>query len=248
MIASLFQLDVYVPANQAMPGFLDPWVWLESPWLARGLLVLLVAFGVFTAVFALRWALHRRHRYRGAFDAKILQVKVPKELRKEDTAQEKSQQQLQELIGKMETVFATIGSMKPQSGFMAWWRGRDDHLSLEIVIDQEKINFFIVTPSKWQAFVEEQVHAQYPFASIDEAPDYNIFTPTGVALASYVVLRRPSAFALKTYRKLEADPMNALTNALAKVESGDGAAIQILTRPIENGWRKYGVKIASQMQ
>lgn len=246
---SLFQLDILTldPSSSTM-AFPDPVQWLSSVWMMRIGIGLVSLFGLWLGVQALRWWLHRRAKHRGAFEAKILLIKVPKELRKEDAAQDKSQQQLQELIARMENVFATFGSLKPQEGIGAWLSGRSDHVSCEIVIDQEKILFYVVTPQKWQAFFEEQIHAQFPFASIDEANDYNIFSPTGVILATHLVLRRSSAFALKTYKKLDSDPMNTLTNALAKVEAGDGACIQLLMRPVDGGWRKYGVRIASQMQ
>lgn len=246
---SLFQLDILTldPSSSTM-AFPDPAQWLSSVWMMWIGIGLVSLFGLWLGVQALRWWLHRRAKHRGAFEAKILLIKVPKELRKEDAAQDKSQQQLQELIARMENVFATFGSLKPQEGLGAWLSGRSDHVSCEIVIDQEKILFYVVTPQKWQAFFEEQIHAQFPFASIDEANDYNIFSPTGVILATHLVLRRSSAFALKTYKKLDSDPMNTLTNALAKVEAGDGACIQLLMRPVDGGWRKYGVRIASQMQ
>ncbi|MBP9747447.1 type IV secretion system DNA-binding domain-containing protein [Patescibacteria group bacterium] len=246
---SLFQLDILTldPSSSTM-AFPDPAQWLSSVWMMWIGIGLVSLFGLWLGVQALHWWLHRRAKHRGAFEAKILLIKVPKELRKEDAAQDKSQQQLQELIARMENVFATFGSLKPQEGLGAWLSGRSDHVSCEIVIDQEKILFYVVTPQKWQAFFEEQIHAQFPFASIDEANDYNIFSPTGVILATHLVLRRSSAFALKTYKKLDSDPMNTLTNALAKVEAGDGACIQLLMRPVDGGWRKYGVRIASQMQ
>lgn len=246
MFLPLFQLDIYVPASNQTP-FPDPAVWLSSPWVPRMLLVLLIGFGVFVVIHALRWIRHHRRRYHGTFDSKILLVKVPKELRKEDTNQDKSQQQIQELIGRMESVFANLGSMKPQAGLKHWWNGRTDHLSFEIVMDQDKIAFYVTMPAKIQAFVEEQIHAQYPYASIEEVPDYNIFSPTGIALATYLVLRRSSAFALRSYRKMETDPMNSLTNALAKIEEGDGATIQVMIRPAQESWRKYGVHIAREM-
>lgn len=246
MLFSLFQLDIYVPAAQESP-FPDPSVWLDSPWLPRVLFVAMAVFATIVMVHALRWIRHHRKQYLGAFDSKILLVKVPKELRKEDTNQDKSQQQIQELIGRMETVFANLGSTKPQSGFRAWWNGRTDHVSFEIVLDRDRIAFYVTTPAKIQAFVEEQIHSQYPYASIEEVPDYNIFSPKGVSLATYLVLRRSSAFALRSYRKMETDPMNALTNALAKIEEGDGATIQLMIRPAHDSWRSYGLHIAREM-
>lgn len=240
----LFQLDLYLPTDGSLP---DPSIFLSSPWVARTLIGLMVFIAATILLYTARWLVRRRKQFLGSFGSKALLVKVPKELRKDDNAQDKSQQQLQELIGRMETVFATFGSLKPQSGFKAWFIGRSDQVAFEIVLQQDKILFYVVTPKKWQSFLEEQIHSQYPFASIEETTDYNIFSPTGFTVASYLILRRPSAFALKTYRKLEADPMNSLTNTLAKIDDGDGASIQFLLRPTDGEWRKNGVRIAREM-
>lgn len=244
MIFPLLQVDIFFPTDSALPSPTD---FLSSPWVARVLIAVLVFVAATILLFLARWIIRSRKQYLGSFGSKVLLVKVPKELKKEDTNMEKTQQQVLELIARMETVFATFGSFNPQKGFKAWFVGRSDQVAFEIVLQQEKILFYVVTPPKWQNFLEEQIHSQYPFASIEEVTDYNIFSPIGVTLASYLVLRRSSCFPLKTYRKLEADPMNSLTNALAKLEEGDGASIQFLVRPVDKDWRKMGIRIAREM-
>ncbi len=210
----------------------------------------LVGFGLFLAFAAIimRRILRWRGRVHQAFGMTILRIRVPKELRKEDATQEKTQQQILELIGHMETVFATIGGLKAQHGILHWLFGRTDAMAFEMVIHDDKISFFAAVPNKMRAFTEEQIHAQYPNAQIDDAQDYNLFRPTGVILGSYLTFRRPHYFGIKTYRKLETDSMNSLTNALAKFEAGDGAAIQYIIRSAKPSWRHEGLSIAKQMQ
>jgi len=196
----------------------------------------------------LRSQLIRRNMFGRSFKQIVLLVRVPKELKKEDANAEKSNQQIQELIGAMETVFSTLGSLKAQKGFGAWLFGRDDAFAFEMVAHQDKVSFYVSVPNTHQAFIEEQIHAQYPHAEIEEASDYNIFRPTGVIAGSYLALRRQHYFPIKSYRKLETDSMNSLTNALAKIEKGDGAAIQYLVRSARASWRKEGLRIARAMQ
>ncbi len=242
---SLFQLGIYIPdAPRAVPtaSVFDS-VWFES------VLFFLIGITLFwLLLMGIRAYLHHRQRFQGVFGTKVVAIRVPKEVKKEDANQEKSQQQVQELIARMETVFATIGGLRPQKGIKAWFLGRSDQLSFEMVLLSDKIVFFAIIPEKWQAFLEEQVHAQYPHAQIEEVPDYNIFSPSGVVLASYLRFRRPSHFPVRTYRKLESDGMNSLTNALSKIEEGDGASIQYIIRPAKDGWRKRGMYIAREMQ
>ncbi len=210
--------------------------------IVAGVLFIMIALNV------LRFFLLRRGRYRDAFDKKILLIRVPKELRQDDNRGDKTQQQIQEAIGVMETLFSTIGGVKAQKGFSTWLSGRTDVFGFEIVAHRDKISFYVVAPNQYSSFVEQQIHAQYPNAQIDEVPDYNLFAPTSVTLGSYVTLRRPSHFPVKTYRKMESDSMNGLTNALSRVEPGEGVTIQYLIRPAPSYWNKEGLRIARAMQ
>ncbi len=203
---------------------------------------------IFVALFSLKAFYNRRGRASTAFNMRVLLIRVPKEIRKEDSEQGKSTQQIQELISVMETIFSTLGSISAEKGMSAWLTGRQDQLSFEIVAHNAKISFYVAVPVKYQQFVEEQVHAQYPHAQIEEVPDYNMFSASGVILGSYLQFRRESVFPIKTYRKLESDPLNTLTNALSKVDDADGAAVQFIVRSAPPGWRTEGIRIAKAMQ
>lgn len=242
----LLQLGVYDPSLD--PSAVEQSVSLSDPLIGAVVSILFAALIVVSILFLIRFIARRRGGWGVSFGMKILLVRVPKELRKEDNQQEKSQQQIQELIGRMETVFATVGSMHLDKGISAWLLGRKDLLSFEMVAHKDKISFYVSIPKAQQQFIEEQIHAQYPNAQIDEVPDYNIFAPTSVILGSYVIFKRPSCFPIKTYRKLETDSMNSLTNALSKIESGDGASIQYVLRAAPSKWRREGLEIAKGMQ
>lgn len=210
-------------------------------WVVLGLLGLMILLNI------ARFFLSRRARYRDAFDKKVFLVRVPKELSHDDNKGDKSQQQIQEAIGVMETLFSTIGSLSGQKGFSTWMFGRTDVFGFEIVSHRDKISFYVTAPNQYTSFVEQQIHAQYPNAQIDEVPDYNIFSPMSVTLGSYLTLRRASYFPVKTYRKMESDSMNGITNTLSQVESGEGVAIQYLIRSASKDWRKEGLRIARGM-
>ncbi len=243
----LLQLDLMTPTAKA-PGITDPIALLTNP-IAYVVYILLGFFlGLFILILLIRLAVIRRHRSKIAFGLKVLMIRVPKELTGDDANKEKSQQQVQELIGTMDTVFSTIGGLRSQKGIISWFTGRSDVFTFEIVCHREKINFFVTVPEALRNFIEQQVHAQYPNAQIDEVPDYNIFSPNGVIMGSYLRFRRQSYFPIKIYTKMETDSMNSLTNALSKVDSGDGVAIQYVIRSAKPGWRKEGLRIARGMQ
>ncbi len=243
---SLFQLGVIDPSVPSSPLFSG--LSLSDPLVAVVTSVVAAAVFVFFILSVIRFFAKRHGGWGAAFGMQILLVRVPKELRKEDNQQDKTQQQIQELIGRMETVFSTMGSISAEHGIVGWLLGRKDHMSFEMVAHKDKISFYISIPKKQHQFIEEQIHAQYPNAQIEEVPDYNMFGPTSVILGSYVVFKRADCFPLRTYRKLETDSMNSLTNALSKVDAGDGASIQYVIRSAPKKWSRDGLEIAKGMQ
>jgi hypothetical protein len=219
-----------------------------NPIVALVLVLLGIAVFVCIVLLVIRAAYLRRGRASVAFGMSVLLVRVPKETKKEDLEGSKSTQQIQELISVMETVFSTLGSLTAQRGFGAWLKGREDNFSFEIVSHLDKISFYIAVPKEYRQFIEEQIHAQYANAQVEDVPDYNLFSPTGVVVGSYLKLRRSSVFPIKSYRKLESDPLNSLTNALSKIQGLDGAAVQFVVRSSYREWRKEGIRIAREMQ
>ena len=228
---------------------------LQLPQLLQNPLVIL-AFWVIVIIIALillaviiRAVLQRKAHLRGGtFEKVILLVTVPKITPEESGAAKDTLQSIQEDIGVAEAFFSAVGGMKAQKGFPAWLLGREDEISFEIVADNGLIHFYISVPNYLREYLEEQLHAQYHNAQMEEVEDYNIFTPRGVILGSYMVFSRANYYPIKSYKKLETDPLNSLTNALSRIEKNDGAAIQILARPAKKGWSAMGIKIASQMQ
>jgi hypothetical protein len=212
--------------------------------------MLFVAVGAVLFVLAriLRVVMRKSRRAHAAIGTTVLKVSVPKDIKQDGGSDGAGTHKVQELISVMETVFQTLGSLKPQKGFAPWLFGRTDEFSFEIVYERNKIRFYVVVPGGYKHFIEEQVHAQFSDAEIDEVPDYNIFTPTGVILGSYLVFRRASMFPVKTYDKLESDPLNSLTNALAKLGEGEGAALQVIIRSAPKAWRQEGIRVARAMQ
>lgn len=237
--SNLDGLDVSNPSSVIqIPGVTD---------LLLLLILALVLGGTLVSIlFLLRRSLRSKASTAAALGMAILHIRVPKETGKK--SDEAGTQKIQELISVMETIFSTIGSLRAQKGFSAWLHGRSDHYSFEIVFERAKIHFYVATPIAHKNFIEEQIHAQFSDASIEETTDYNMFTPTGVIMGSYLKFRKNSAFPIKTYAKLESDPLNSITNALAKLQDDEGAALQLIVRSAKPSWRKYGLHIAREMQ
>ena len=171
------------------------------------------------------------------FDHAIFLVRLPKEKPK-DQEKETSLQQLHEEIARGETVFASVGGLRAQRGFLPWLLGRSDHFAFEIVAKEKIISFYIATPRDMGRYLEQQVHAHYPEAVMEEVDDYNIFTPQGEIAAGCLKTKRDFLFPVKTYNKMEADPINSLLNVMSKLGHNEALAVQFVVRSANGRWHK----------
>lgn len=216
------------------------------PFLIGGF-VLLVA--VVVAIFVIRARLHKWTHLRGGENRLVtLRIILPKFRSEDEAKQMSSTQQTKEKVAIGESIFAALGGLKADHGFKAWLYGESDVFAFEIVAMEKLISFYVTIPLKYQEFFSQQMHAQYPDAEMEDIGDYNMFNPQGVVLGGYLKFKRGSAFPLNTYKGIEVDPLNALTNALSKVPDGDGVAIQFIVRPTHHSWRESGMKIVKNMQ
>lgn len=210
------------------------------------------AIALWVVLKIIRTILQHHTEYAASFQQDVLLVTLPKE-RKEDAKtggapEQESIQKVREMIAVMETVFGNIGGLRAQRGIGAWLKGRTDHFSFEIVNRGGTIYFYVAVPKKLRPFVEEQIHAQFSSAVIEETQDYNIFSPAGTILAGYLVYKRKNAFPIKTYKKLDSEPLEAITNAMSKIVPPNGAAIQLVVRSAHKKWRREGIWLARQIQ
>ncbi|MBI4449687.1 type IV secretion system DNA-binding domain-containing protein [Candidatus Uhrbacteria bacterium] len=199
------------------------------------------------ALFVLRGYLRNHASLKRTFEMAVLQILVPKEAAEKEGGGGELEK-IQQAIARTEAFFTSIGGLRAQHGFRSWLTGRGDHFAFEMVAVGGQVKFFVAVPRASQSYLEEQLHAQEPNAYVEEARDYNIFQPGGVILARTLRCQRPGYFPLRSYKKLEVDPLNALTNAMSKVPVSDGAAIQYIVRSARKEWRSGGVRIARKMQ
>ncbi|MFH1142504.1 MAG: type IV secretory system conjugative DNA transfer family protein [Candidatus Uhrbacteria bacterium] len=207
-----------------------------------------LVFLIIGGIYGFRAWMRRRTKAHGAsFERVVIQITLPK-FRSEEDTKKRSAQDIQEQIDNAESLFSAIGGQSSQKGFWRWIIGRDDALTFEIVVHEGLIKFFFSVPRVMKDFVEEQLLARYSDAHIEEQEDFNMFSPTGTILGSYLIFKRPYGFPIKTYKKMEEDPLDAVTNTLSKIPEDCGVAIQYVVRSARPFWRKHGLKIARDMQ
>ncbi len=204
-------------------------------WLAFIGFILLAAGVVLLYLYRHRVTLH------DLLDTVLLEVTLPKEFSEKE---EEAKKQEKELISVGEQFYASLGSLiSKRQPFMS----PSVHFSLEIAAYDKQIFFYVNTPRRYKEYVERTIHAQYAKAVIEEVSDYNIFSSHGVAAATEMKLRDHSMLPIKTYQKLESDPLSMMTTAFSKLGTNEGAALQIVFRRAPRGWRNKGLKLAKKM-
>lgn len=126
-------------------------------------------------------------------------------------------------------------------------------LSFEIVGLPGDIRFFVNVPQKLRDLVEKQINGAYPEAEIqviDEKTkigegmvvgnEYNIFGKEGRVAFASLKLKDQDYLPIKVYKDLAVDPLLPITSVLAKMTSGEGAAIQIMVWSASSKWKKEG--------
>ena len=119
---------------------------------------------------------------------------------------------------------------------MGWLFGQE-YISLEYIAHKQEIYFYIVVPKKSKILVEKQILGFYPDASIEETDEVNIFEGRSVVRGEILKLKKHDEFPIRTYQKLETDPMNSLLSALGKLNEEESSSIQILMRPVDDDWQ-----------
>jgi len=222
-----------------------------STFLGNMLITLLALFlvgGAFVALlFIARFISRRFFIDKSYFDHQIFLIKLPKE-KPEDEKQAESLQQMREEIAKGETIFASIGGLKAQRGFLAWWAGRQDHFSFEIVASRNKIAFYAAAPRSLARYLEQQINAHYPEAMIEEIEDYNLFNVNSQILAAHLKTKKSFALPLRTYQKMEVDPLSSMINVMSKLEKDESIAVQYVVRSAYGSWHRKVRQIVRKIQ
>lgn len=226
--------------NDPIIGFLLQLWWL---WL-----LLFVGIG-FQAV----WLQTRRLQYVLRQGLILLEIRVPREVRKSPKA--------------MEQVFANLHVLK--NGPANWHEKYADGevnlwYSMEIVSHGGDVHFYVRIPAVHRNAVEAFFYSQYTDIEIIEVPDYiHRFPKTYSELSaqkyelfgSELMLAKPDAYPIRTYMDYEAvaeekelDPIAALLEVLGKMKKEEEVWLQILVRPAGSEWRAKGEALVKELK
>ena len=196
-----------------------------------------IILGLAVLALAARLVIKRLSLKQQSLNQAIFLARLPKE-KGEGYEKDFSIENLHEEIAKGEALIAALGGLRAERGFKAWLFGRADQFSMEVVAHQKLIYFYFSAPRERAAYLEQQILANYPDAVAEEVKDYNIFHPKNEVAAGFLKLKRSFVFPLRTYKKMDTDPFNAIINSISKLDADDGIAIQYMVRSAKAAWHR----------
>lgn len=144
---------------------------------------------------------------------------------------------LAELVSMMEQFLAGM-----QSVSSGQYNLERNYYSLEMAlsVETDEIVFYACVPNNKVDLFEKQIMGLYEEAKIVEVfDDYNIFDKEGASAASVGRPLYQDLLKLKTYDKLDHDPLKVMLNVFSKLDRDkEGAAIQIMVRPVGDQYIK----------
>lgn len=148
------------------------------------------------------------------------------------------------------------GLYKKRSLFEVFTGKPQTPFCLEIANTDGSVHFYVRVPSRNAAFVQGQLHAQYPDAEIEETPEYfsgiiehaeTAWTEMEFKSGYIWPIKRHSQFEDKTAKTLH-DPISGILEPFADKENGFTLQLQISCRPMNpNAFRSRGMKYLSSI-
>jgi hypothetical protein len=186
--------------------------------------VILIAIILGIGLFAIIRLIVYKEREAESLRSKLLQVTI--------------QRDNEIKIDAAEQFFSSLVSMY-KKGLIPFLTSQQN-ISFEIVGEPQSIKFFINVPEKLHDLIEKQLHAAYPGSEIKVVDEYNIFSKEGKVATTALKLKQANYYPLRSYKELATDPLSSITTALAKLQQGEGAIIQIIISAAGSKWSKTG--------
>lgn len=203
------------------------------------------AFLLLFPIFESSWVAWRQEKFKKAMrdDSILLELKVPREVRKSPRAME-------QVLQGLHAIRNSPGTLKEKwmDGEVTKW------FSLEMVSLGGEVHLYIRIPSKkLKGIVESIFFSYYPDLEIDEVDDYMSRFPASAEemvqqgydiWGTEMLLAKEDAYPIKSYLEFESpveekeyDPISSFLEILGKLKKDEIVGIQIEIAPADRRWR-----------
>ncbi len=177
-----------------------------------------------------------------------MQITLPREDSPKDKEKE-VEKDFRERIGIMEQLYRSLYEIRELSVSNIIRRFFFQHhfVSFEIVAKEKSVSFVVVVPKEYQSIVEKQITSYYHDADVQLIAPYELKKPGNRVVAYYAYEKQPYWFPIKTFKTIENDPLNSMTNVLSKLQEDETAVVQLMIRPTSGRWRKKAEEFGTSL-
>ncbi|MCF7831114.1 type IV secretion system DNA-binding domain-containing protein [Candidatus Gracilibacteria bacterium] len=231
--------------NQLVPAVTETPVVANTfslPWFVW---VFIVIFGLLFLTFIFRFWLRYWHRRREFRNNEFVHLKItlPRNDSKLDN-ERRTEKDFREAIGKGQQLFRSLHETRDLNLYNKWinhilWKKPD--ISLELQFENRQLSFVIVCDEYYQNIIQKQITSFYESAEIEilSPEERFVINPQGSHVNGYYFhTERPFWYPIETYKKIEDDALNTLSNSFSKLTQEEKGVLQIVIHPTSNSWRK----------
>jgi hypothetical protein len=206
----------------------------------------LIILGLVFACWAGLRSIRRIHAIRSVKNRLFMRVTMPREDSHKDKEKE-VEKDFREKIAVMSQFYRNLEETRE----MNLWNIirtrilKDNVFSFELVAENKQVNFYVSAPKYYADIVEKQITSYYSDAEVLPVEEYKHKTEGNKMKAYYAYLEKPYWFPIKTFKKIENDPLNDLTNLFSNMKADETAVYQIVIRPKDHKWQKQAEKQGS---
>ncbi|MEK9168590.1 MAG: type IV secretory system conjugative DNA transfer family protein [Patescibacteria group bacterium] len=202
------------------------------------LIFLIVVFlGIFS-FFVLK--ILRKKRLSQNLNLKLLLIRLSQKQPKDFSNEGKSGSDWKDEINRSAQLFGILAGLKSPFVFEA-----------AVHRIGEEIHFYCAVPRESIEFVSRQIEGLWEEASVELIDDYNIFNSAAGAATSGIYLKQKLSYALpiRAYVEANIDTFAPILSGLSKInEVGEGAAIQLLIKPVPASAKKSILQIIDNLK
>ncbi len=215
--------------------FLEIWEYIKENPLQLLLIIVLSIIGLWLLIRFMR----ETHRFFESKKLIFLKVTLPREDSPKDKDKE-TEKDFKEKISIMSQFYRNLHETRE----LNLWNSikvflfKHNIFTFEFVAHGKIVEFYVTTPPYYQEILEKQITSYYPNANVEPIKPYEYVNKDSKVKGFYAYPEQKYWFPIKTFKVLENDPLNNLTNIFSKLEEGETAVIQIVIRPRDDKWAK----------
>ncbi len=177
-----------------------------------GIIILVIIF-----LFFLLFFIKKRRFKKGIFDSldiRLLSLTFPYEFKEEKI-------EIKNELSKVAQFFSLLSQKNKPFIF-----------EIALAEKEKEIKFYLAIDKKEKEYAFKSLEGFWPEIQIkEEKEDYNIFNPQGIGEGRIITLKRNFVLPLKFADSFEADPLEPILSAFAKLsEEGEGMAYQLIVK------------------